>query len=137
MPTKDKVIEDLNWLTDRLSTQVRTVALSVLALAWGLLIGDKEADKAIAMQRKWHLLGIGGTAVVVMFLDFLQYVSGYVNTHSLLKEMERTGANTGTYKTNSLSYRLRMFFFYGKQFLLAAAVLWLLYILSRWLWTYR
>lgn len=114
MPTKDKVIDALNWVTDRLSTQVRTVALSVLALAWGLLIGDKEADKSIAMQRKWHLLGIGGAAVVAMFFDFMQYVSGYINTHALLREMERTGATSGSYNTDSWSYRFRMAFFYAK-----------------------
>jgi len=135
--TKEQILEDLDWITDRLSTQVRTVALGVLALAWGLLLGDKEPAKSEVLHLKWHLMAIGGTCVLVLVLDYLQYVAGYANTRGILKEMESEGKKQEQFDPKKLSYRLRGAFFVLKQLALAAAIVWMSITLGRWLWIYR
>ena len=40
MPPKDKVIDNLNWLSDRISTQTRTLGIGLLAITWGIMIGQ-------------------------------------------------------------------------------------------------
>ncbi len=137
MPPKAQIVEDLNWITDRLSTQVRTVALGVLALAWGLLLGDKDPTKTDVLHLKWHLMGIGGTCVLVLVLDYLQYVAGYAETHGLLNEVEAEKKDTGQYDKKKLAYRLRSALFVLKQLALAAAIVWMSITLGRWLWVYR
>ncbi len=137
MRTKAQIVEDLNWITDRLSTQVRTVALGVLALAWGLLLGDKDPAKSDVLHLKWHLMGIGGVCVLVLVLDYLQYVAGYAETRGLLKTMESEKKENGQYDPKKLSYRLRGAFFALKQWTLAAAIVWMSITLGRWLWMYR
>ncbi len=138
MPTKAQVIEDLNWITDRLSTQVRTVALGVLALAWGLLLGDKDPTKSSdLLHLKWHLMIIGGTCVLVLVLDYLQYVAGYAETHGLLNKLEFEHKESGQYDKKKLAYRLRSALFVLKQLALAAAIVWMSVTLGRWLWIYR
>lgn len=133
MAKKSEIVEQLNAVTDKISTQVRSVALGVLALSWGLFIGESEVAKSVASQLKWHLLLVGAAAVLVMFLDFLQYVSGYLNVRALLAQMEQKKVDEGQYDYGSRTYRLRLFFFGAKQVVLAVTVLWLLVVLGRWL----
>jgi hypothetical protein len=132
MVEKAKVVEQLGFLTDKISTQVRTVALGVLALAWGLLIGESSVARTVASQLKRPLLGIGVGAIVVMVLDFLQYVAGYVNTLHLLHDMERKRLTEAQWNRTSLSYRCRGYFSYAKQVALVAIVVWLLVVLAGW-----
>jgi putative endonuclease len=97
MPTKLQVIEQLDFLSDRISTQVRTVSLGVLALTWGLLIGESQVAKALSQQWKTNLVGIGATAILVMFLDFLQYAAGYRDNMKLREKMNRAGLGETEY----------------------------------------
>jgi len=127
----------LDWLTDRLSPEVRTVALGVLALAWGLLMSDKGPDVLVAQHRKWHLLFIGGCCVLVMFLDYLQYLAGYLNTREVQKSYEKNPPVAAQYTDMKISFFFRRLFFVVKQLVLAAAVVWLMVILGNWLWEYR
>jgi hypothetical protein len=137
MSTLDDIYEELDWLTDRLSTEVRTVALGVLALAWGLLMSDKNPDQAVVLNRKWHLLFIGGSCVLVMFLDYLQYLAGYWNAREVQKSYEKDPPAQAKYTDKKVSFFFRRFFFVTKQIVLAAAVIWLTAVLGQWLWEYR
>ncbi len=134
MPPKKDILEELQFLSDRISTQVRTLALGVLALTWGLLIGESDVAKDIASQMKSQLLMIGGLSVLVMFADFLQYVFGYINTNDVLKRVEKSNLQEAKFDTSSFSYRLRKWFFLLKQWLTVVLVLWLLLVLIRWFW---
>jgi hypothetical protein len=136
MPKKSQVIEQLDFLTDRISTQVRTVSLGVLALTWGLIVGESGAAKSVSQQWKTHLVGIGALAILVMFLDFLQYVAGYWNILKLREKMNKCGLEEAPYDEKALSWRLRLLLFYTKQCVLVVAVMWLLYVLIRWGFTH-
>ena len=135
MVEKPEVIEQLNQLTDRLSTQVRTVALAVLALTWGLLIGESDVALSVTQSLKTHLLAIGAMAIVVMFMDFLQYVCGHRNTSRLLSKMEEKDLKETEYDYEALSYKCRRWLFLSKQWVLAFTVIWLLIVLGKWLLT--
>lgn len=130
MATKEKIIDDLNFVTDRLSTQVRTLALGVLTFVWGIIISDSELAKSIAQPLNSQLLGIAGGAILTMLLDFLQYVAGYLNTARLLTGVERAGATEGTYNYHSWGFRFRRFFFWTKVGVVIITVLALLRILA-------
>lgn len=133
MAQRKDVLDQLTSLSDRLSTQVRTVALGILALTWGLLVGDSTAAKEISFHWRGNLVALGGLAVLVMFLDFLQYVAGYHNVRALQKRMEKEGLDEAKFDDASWSWKLRLFFFNAKQWALAINVTWLLIVLSLWL----
>jgi len=124
MVKKHEVLDQMKSLSDRISTQVRTIALGLLALTWGLLIGESEAAAAFSGESRHSLILIGGIAIITMCFDFLQYLFGYRNTYALLKEMEREGKEKGQYRTADWAYKLRSVFFVAKQISLGVAVVW-------------
>jgi hypothetical protein len=132
---KSKIQDELNFLSDKLSSQVRTTALGTLVLSWGLLIGESPTAKAVASNLGWNLLAVGGLAVLAVFFDFLQYLAGYLNARKAFKNVvkDTNGNEVGQYDDKALSYRLRRFFFFAKMIVLAIEVTWLLFGLSRWL----
>src|SRR6266705_2568940 len=95
MATKVEVIQELGRMSDKLSSQVRTTAIAVLALSWGLLIGDSSISRTISVQSRSSLILLGGLSLLVLFLDFLQYSAGYFGTNHVLDEMESSGATSG------------------------------------------
>ena len=133
MAAKKDILDELDFVTTTLSTQVRTTALGVLALSWGLLIGESSTAKELAAQLKWHLVGVGAAAVLILFLDFLQYVAGYAATLGVYNTMVQDNADQGEFDDSALSFRLRMFLFYAKMVALSLTVIWLLVVLGRWL----
>jgi hypothetical protein len=80
-----KLMEELDRLSIQISTQTRTVALSTIAMAWALLIGKEKA----AFDRTYLLL-CGGFALASLFVDYMQYASGYIYTDQLRTECETT-----------------------------------------------
>ena len=128
MATKKEVIEQMDWLTDRMSNQIRTVGLGVLALTWGLLIGGTDAAKAIGNRHHKGLLMVGVLVVISMFLDFLQYRFGYQNVRKLYKSMVASGAEEAKYQRDPFR-KAREGLFEGKQIVISLAVFWLVVLL--------
>jgi hypothetical protein len=133
MVSKEKVLTQLDLLTDQLSTQVRTIAFGALAFAWGLLLGDSAVARSIAERLEWHLVAVGAMAVLTMSLDFAQYLAGYVNVLSLYHTMETAKTDNGEYDTSTYSFKFRLYLFYLKMISLGVTVLWLLSVLGYWL----
>lgn len=129
MASKEDIIKEMDFLSDRISTQVRTVALGLLGITWGLLIGKSEVAVQIATSTGKNLMAIGGIAILAMFLDFLQYFFGYWYTHSLFKDMEKENKEEAKYKYSDARYRLRTCLFWAKQIILMIAVLWFVVVL--------
>lgn len=130
MATKDKILDDLDFVSDRISTQVRLLGLGVLAFVWGIIISDSQVAKSIIQPLSSQLLGIAGGALLTLLLDFLQYIAGYLNTASVLNKMEKQKATEATYNYQSLGFRFRRFFFWSKVCVLTVTVLALLRILA-------
>jgi len=120
---KDALTE-VQWLSDRLSAQVRMVAVGLLAFSWGLLVSPPSAIKVSSRAILWVAL----LAVFTLVLDLLQYIFGYIYTENHRRALERTQSELG-YDRNTLLYRLRRWCFWFKQgsviaaFVLLAVVL--------------
>jgi hypothetical protein len=124
VPRLEKVIEDLDWLCDRVSTQVRTFSVALLAITWGLLIGEPEIAQPLPLWLKKNLLGIGVLAVLALFGDFLQYFFGMLDTDNLRKSMEEKGLTEAEYDYRTINRKLRDGLFWLKFAIVVIAGLW-------------
>lgn len=121
-----KVIEEKQWLSDRISTQVRAVGLGLLAISWGLLIGEPEIAGAISAGLKANLLVVGTLSLLALLVDFLQYLFGYLNTHILIQQAEATRLTDVKWDKRSFLYKTRNVCFWLKQAVLLLASVWFL-----------
>ncbi|MBI3934800.1 MAG: hypothetical protein HY316_08905 [Acidobacteria bacterium] len=124
MANSNEIMKELDWLTDRISNQTRSLALGILALTWGLLIGGTQASLAVSGPYHGHLLFIGLLAILAMTFDFLQYVCGFRNATSLYRQMKSRGEQEGQYP-RGFFYKSRERLFLAKQLVLGLAVIWL------------
>jgi hypothetical protein len=133
MASKSDIQKELDFVTGQLSTQVRTLAFGTLAFTWGLFVSNSPFARALTARLDWQLVVVSIIAVLAMSLDFLQYLSGYINVDTLFNLMETNEVTEGHYDYDSLSWKVRKWSFRGKLLTLIIAVLWLLCILAYWL----
>jgi hypothetical protein len=129
VPTLEKVIEDLDWICDRISTLVRTISIGLLAITWGMLIGKPEISQPLPLWLKKNLLAIGILGLVTMFSDFLQYFFGLFVVDGLRKSMEKKNQIEAEYDYSTITYKLREFFFWLKLILIIIACIWFLAVI--------
>lgn len=98
MPTDAQLIARLDVVTDKVSTQVRTLAVGLLAFAGGLLVTGLSAVKPNsegAQLPNWvqfRLLLIAALALATLLFDLLQYVLLYVSTRQTRKRLKQKAA---------------------------------------------
>ena len=129
MPTVKDIVEELQWISDRISTQVRTLGVGLIAVTWGLLIAQPQIAGPMPEWIKKHLLISGVLALSAMVCDFLQYICAYWNSKALLSDMEAKKLQEAKYDYTALSYRSRTFFFGVKQLLVVVAYIWFLAVI--------
>lgn len=137
MTQEDRIQDDLNAISDRISTTVRSVSLGVLALAWLFIAGSKDASALISLATyKWQLLAIAAVCVIALLLDLAQYFCGYQCSYNALLDAESTDdeeASEQNVQVDSKSYDFteayhvwRRRFFWAKQVAAAVATFWML-----------
>jgi hypothetical protein len=127
-PVTLKEMDDrLDKVTDRMSAQVRTLGLGLIAFTWGLLVGDSAVAKRFCELYRGEILIIGGSAILSLMLDFIQYISGYQNAFAARNKAHDSVDGTGDYDSTTLSYKVQINSFRLKQAVLLAATLWLLF----------
>jgi hypothetical protein len=131
MASEADVLARKKETSDKISTQVRTLGVGILALTWGLMVSDSAIARDMTAKLKMPLLVVGTLAIGVILLDFLQYVCSYEVARSLLNHMEENKLKEGDYPYSSALYRLQSVLFYGKQIVMAGAAFYLLYALTR------
>jgi hypothetical protein len=109
------VSEEAQWLSDRLSVQVRWVAVGILAFVWGLIISP---PRELAISQRL-VLWAGLLAIAALLVDLLQYVVGYIYTVRILRRMER--GTDASYNRRHPLYRLRHYCFVAKQIIALGA----------------
>lgn len=114
--TEKDVLENVRWLSDRISTQVRVVAAGILALAWGLIV---QPQPVLWIDRR-QLLVTAMLALLVFVVDLAQYVAGYMNAQRYLRRLER-GEKVAGYNTKDWGHRLRRWGFWAKLWLAGVA----------------
>jgi hypothetical protein len=130
--TKD-IVEELRFISDRLSTQVRMLALGLLAVSWTILVGESAFLRKLSVDLGNSLLLISALSVFVLLLDFLQYVIGYVNAKKELDAAEAKGSTDVTFDPGRFTYRLRTLLFWTKQIVLVATLVMFLSVLIRYI----
>jgi hypothetical protein len=131
MASEAEILARKKDMSDKISTQVRTLGVGILALTWGLAVSDSAIAKEITVRLRMPLLWVGTLAIGVILLDFLQYVCSYEVARRLINYMEANKLTDGEYDYSSVLYRLQSVLFYGKQILLAAGAFYLIYELIR------
>ena len=124
-PLKD-VYSDLDFATDRLSTQVRTLALGVLALVWTFLSAAKEVIPLKLGGSKEPLVLIGALCVLALLLDLLQYVAFYISANGVRKQAEKAKSDEAEYDEKSAARIAQNSLFWAKQLAMIGAAVWLL-----------
>jgi hypothetical protein len=116
--SKKEVLDDLAYLSDKISTIVRTIAVGLLAVAWGFLVSPPQRFRIEAPA----ILTIIVCAVVGLLLDWAQYLAGYVSSFTRWRQIEADSEIRG-WDPTAWSYSLRDIFWRAKQIIVLAGAL--------------
>ena len=122
---------ELQFLSDRISTQTRTIAISVLALVWLFLAGGDKTPSLPGHPDRETLLLAGALAVGAMFTDYLQYAFGYKASDQVRALAEKAGHATATYDYGAPLYIARTVCFWTKQVVMLISLVFLAVALIR------
>ena len=129
MQTKEDLVKELNWLTDKISSQVWTLNLGTLATTWSLLIAAGSVEKL--RIGPGNAIPIMFFCIVAMLFELGQYLAGYFNAKSILDRLESSGQSEFEYDKSAPLYVARKWFFCGKIALTLVAAIWLVVILAK------
>ena len=113
--TVEKVLEDLDFATNRIGEQVRTISIGVLAIAWLFLAGGPNAPAVKVPPDVQILLWSGALAMGSLLADYFQYLCAYFESSDVRVAAERNPKSKPTYDYESFTYRARKMFFWLKQ----------------------
>lgn len=125
-----KIYENLDFATDRLSTQIRTLTFGILALVWLFLSGSKDVP-ALQLGSKRQLLGVALLCVLTLFIDVVQYWSSYMSSNDVRKTTEERNEKEAAYDETSILRRLQRGCFWVKQVTALLATVWFLWLMVR------
>ena len=132
--TVDELIAELKTVSKEITGQVRTLAISVVALAWGILVSRQGVSEYLGLLfDKRALLMAIVFALLTLIVDYLQYVSGYIYSDKLRKESERTHRDV-KYDYRHPLWQMRLKCFWIKQGTLLVAVFSVVFAAVRALW---
>lgn len=122
MATEAEVLKEQEFVTDRISTQVRTIALSMIAVAWLFLSGGGTVAQLSKINPSGTLLfACILVSFIVLLFDYLQYIAAYWN---IITTFKKGLDSSGEYKYEyiAFSYMTRVGMFWLKQGALVVAV---------------
>ena len=108
MPNKQKVIENLERSTQRISDRVWTVAVGVLVFSLTFIL-----EHVVKMPTEPRFIAIAWLiaamilAIACLIFDLLQYIAGYYMNLRLLDKLDKSGELQGKFDNNSFAYRSR------------------------------
>jgi hypothetical protein len=123
------IYERLDFASDRLSTQIRTLTLGVLALVWLFLSGGKDVPALKLRAGHKQLLVLAGLCVLTFLIDAVQYWASYLSSNAVRREAESQDQTEAEYDEASFMRRLQQGSFWAKQITAVLATAWLLVIL--------
>jgi hypothetical protein len=129
----DKLIQDLDFNSDKISTQIRVVSIGLLVFAWTVLVGESAFLHKISDALGKRLLLIAALSIGVLLLDFLQYVTGYFNTLKVVRAAEEAAKTHAELDRNSTLYRFRDYLFWAKQIVLIGETVYFIVIIAAYL----
>jgi hypothetical protein len=130
MATKDDLRSELNWITEKISSQVWTLNLGTLGTTWSLLIvsGLPTGLRFTTRNAIWVFI----PSLLSLLGEMGQYLCGYVLARRLLNDMEENNTTEFQYPKDDWLYKWRQHFFCTKIVLtIGAAVVLLVTILRK------
>lgn len=128
MPNIEEIISEKNDVTDRISTQVRIIAVGLLATTWSLLIGKVNIFINTIQSYRVHFILISIISVIVLMFDFLQYECKYLNIKEKIKLMNNKDLTKADYDED-IYYKLSVVFFVTKQLTLLVGIIYFITIM--------
>jgi hypothetical protein len=125
--TKDELIKELLFYSDKLSERSRVVSGGVIATWWALLVSDKTPAKLTPTLFVFPVM----CAALCILVDFLQYIVSYLHSLAALKSLEKQGGATFSYNTKTPAYKARAGLFYIKLILALTSISWFCVLLAR------
>ena len=130
MPNLKEYIKEKAFVSDRISTQVRIIAIGLLATTWSLLIGQINISKDILQCSRVHFILIIILSILTLVFDFLQYTFSYSNIYKKITKMKNENIDEGDYDED-IYYKLSIFCFKSKQLTLLVGVVYFIYCMLK------
>jgi hypothetical protein len=127
MATKKELIKNLDWVTEKISSQVWTLNLGTLATTWSLLIVSNRSEGINLTIR--NAVWIFVPCLLSLICEMGQYLSGYWLERHLLTDMETHHREEFHYPTGHFLYKMRRGLFAAKITLTVAAAAILVFML--------
>lgn len=121
MEEKD-LLDRQREVTDKVSTQVRTLAIGLIAFTWTALTTDTPTVKAMAALVWPWLLLIAGFCFAALLADYGQYVCARLVVDEAYA-YGQDGKGQFSYNTKTWAYRAQTWFYLLKQALLGGGIL--------------
>jgi hypothetical protein len=129
--TQDELAKELADFSDRISTQVRTIAFGVLGITWLLLVPRPDAPIPIHVPKQ-ALIGITLACVLAILSEFLQYLLAEKTTDETFDRAAAKGpTGKAAYNAAAFTYEAQLFFYRLKFWLAFGAAAFLIYLLAR------
>jgi hypothetical protein len=106
MPTKSEIIQDLNWVTERISNRVWTVSVGVIALALTYIVESTRSDGS-PFLRPEQVAVPAVLALLALAFDLIQYIAANRQNVRILRRMEREGLSEARFDPAERMGRLR------------------------------
>ena len=110
----EKILERQKETSDKISTQVRTIALGVLALSWGTATNSSMVAQEITANFLVLFLLADLFAVLALIFDFAQYACSYQVARDAYLSRDRQ-TNLGDYDDESEFFKWQYRLFRAKQ----------------------
>jgi hypothetical protein len=119
MATLADILARRKDVTGQISTQIRTFALGFIAISWALLTAHDEPlhSMVLNVDRSW-ILWLAGVSVIVLLCDLAQYVSAEHVAKVATDAAEKANPREAEFDDKSRAYRLQMFFYHAKFYIL-------------------
>jgi len=129
--TQDELAKELADFSDRISTQVRTIAFGVLGITWLLLVPRPDAPIPITVSKQ-ALIWITLVCLLAILTEFCQYLFAEKSTDETFDRAAAKGlTGTAAYNAAAFTYRAQKFCYYLKRWLTLGAAVSLVILVAR------
>lgn len=119
---RQKVLEEKRHVSIQISDLCRYIGFGVVAVVWTMLTASSDFASNVTANYRISLLLSASAGILTIFFDYLQFLAGYVSVNKALS------SDNNSYDKNWKSYKLRIFFFWAKQFSAVIGILILVWI---------
>ena len=128
MPKKAEVIENLNWVTERISDRVWTISVGVIAVSLTYIV-ESASGTATPFLTPRQVAIPAALALLALVCDLAQYMAANRQNLELLRRMEAEGLDEARFERDLL-WRARMLAYRAKFWFCVVAVLWIVVLTS-------